>query len=680
MIDATLVRSTTAQVTLAAIPALLALRFGGYHPRHAGWVVLALVAWACVLAVLGRLSAPRSLSGVATIALVLLTCWTAASIGWADVSRHDAWVEAMRAAGYAAMFVVGGAVLASARAYARHAWLVGAAIALVAGAAAVRIATADAPLRSFVAGRLDWPVGYAPGMAGLCLFGAFLLLGVACGVQQRWVQERSTSQLAAGGLALAGAGTCVGVALLAQSRGTIPALAVAVVVALVATPQRSAWLLRAGAVAIVLVAVGGTITQPFQAMFDLRQAPFTEGSDPDALLAAAEDAARSAGRAVLAVAVVLGLVGAAIVPVGEWVSERLQELEARAGFGLALPAIVLVGALAGTLLLIGGSSDRSPTRWVADQWEGCIDPPDVAGDPGSSTSYFANSGTGRCDYYRVALASFAERPLRGLGAGNFRGEYVQERRTREEPRVVHSLPLQLLAELGLVGAALGAAVMGCVVLAASRFVRSGAARDASFAGAIAALAYWTTHASIDWLWQLPAVSLPALALAGGLVACVSPAQGHVQRSVAAPLAAGVMLAAIALVLPVAMADARLREARDPGVRERDPARALRAAVDAQEFDPSWAEPAIVEGLIHAEAGRREQAAAAARRAVSLEPGNWSVQLRASGLIGLDDTQEGLEAFQAAQRLNPQLEVDDDGAGSAEERAATPVDSLQNPDL
>jgi hypothetical protein len=29
---------------------------------------------------------------------------------------------------------------------------------------------------------------------------------------------------------------------------------------------------------------------------------------------------------------------------------------------------------------------------------------------------------------------------------------------------------------------------------------------------------WLVHASIDWDWQLPAVTLPAIALAGALIA------------------------------------------------------------------------------------------------------------------------------------------------------------------
>ena len=454
-------------------------------------------------------------------------------------------------------------------------------------------------------------------------------------------------------------------------------------VALVATPNRTAWLVRFGALAVVLAGAAPRLVDPYRATFDLRQAPFTEGADPDALLAAAEASAHAAGRTVLVAALLLAAIGAAIVPIAAWLEQQVTDAEDRLGMSLALPITVLVLALGGTLALVGAGSERSPVGWARDQVSGCLDPPDTTGDPGSSSSYFANAGTGRCDYYRVALASSLDRPILGLGAGNFRGEYVRERRTREEPRVVHSLPLQLLAELGLIGAALGATVFGCVLVAALRFVRSGPGRDATFAGAIAALAYWSTHASIDWLWQLPAVSLPALALGGGLVACVSPAQGRVPRSVAGPIAGGIALGAIALVLPVSMADARLREARDPELQERDPGAAIEAARDAQSFDPTWAEPALTEALLWSELDEPERAAAAARRAVGNEPRNWSVQLRSSGLIGLEDRPAGFEAYQAARRLNPLLgETDDAAAGGAAdpaERAATDPDTQQNPD-
>ncbi len=653
-------RAAMPQLVLAVIPVGLAMRFGGYHPRHLGWEVLVLAAWACVLAARGKLSALRSVAGVATAAMLALVAWTTLSITWVDVSRHDAWVEALRAAGYAAMFVLGTSLLANARAYARYASLAGAGFALVAATALARVAFSETPLKAFVAGRLDWPISYAPGLAGLSLLGAFLLLGTSCAAQQRFARARQSSDLAASGVSMAGATACVGAAMLAQSRGTIPALAVGVVVALVATPARSAWLARAVVIAVAMAAIHGTLAHPFQAMFELRQAPFTEGADETALLAAAEDAARHAARVVFVVAVACGAIGAALVPIGRRIEQEIGTVVERLGRSLALPLTVLAVALAATLLAIGGMGEGSPIGWTRAQWSGCLDPPDTTNDPGSSSSYFANSGTGRCDYYRVALRSARERPLLGLGAGNFRGEYVRERTTREEPKVVHSLPLQLLAELGIVGLALGTTVLACVVIAARRFVRSGPTRDATFAGTIAALAYWATHASIDWLWQLPGVSLPMIALAGGLTACVSREQRPAARAAAIPLAAGAGVFVLALTLPLTMADAKLRDARDPKLQRTDASAALQAARDAQSFDPTWAEAAIVEADLLAKQGDKRGAADAARRAVELEPRNWSIQYRASGLIGLDSKAEGYAAYQRARELNPQLaDADDD---------------------
>jgi len=121
------------------------------------------------------------------------------------------------------------------------------------------------------------------------------------------------------------------------------------------------------------------------------------------------------------------------------------------------------------------------------------------------------------------------------------------------------------------------------------------------------------------------------------------------------------------------------DTRDEAARERDAGAALAAAVDAQEFDPTWAEPAITEAILHAAAGRRKQAADAARRAVSLEPRSWSTQFRASGLIGLDDTADGRTAFQAARRLNPRLPADVTEDEGLAERGSTDPDSLQDPD-
>jgi hypothetical protein len=306
-------------------------------------------------------------------------------------------------------------------------------------------------------------------------------------------------------------------------------------------------------------------------------------------------------------------------------------------------------------LLVLDRGDGSPAHWIGRQTDACLHPKQSTNDPGSSSSYFANTGTGRCDYYRVALLSASRHPVLGTGAGNFSSTYVLERRTEEEPNTAHSLPLQLLGELGIVGGVLGAIALVCTAIACVRFVRSGPARDPAFAGAVAALAYWVVHASVDWLWQLPAVSLPAVVLAGGITACASPAQNRARSRVVAPFAAAGILGALALILPPTMADRALRHAQDPDLRAKDPKAALAATRDAEQFDPSWAEPYLLEGSILARLGKRTDAARAGRSAIDAQPRDWNVQYRGSGLLALHDAAAARRALAAAKRLNPQLE-------------------------
>jgi O-antigen ligase len=86
-------------------------------------------------------------------------------------------------------------------------------------------------------------------------------------------------------------------------------------------------------------------------------------------------------------------------------------------------------------------------------------------------------------------------------------------------RDTHSIEVEMAAELGVVGLlALGLLVAG-VALAGREALR----RDpATAAGACAATLAWFLHASIDWDWQMPAASLPAIALAGLLISAAEP--------------------------------------------------------------------------------------------------------------------------------------------------------------
>jgi O-antigen ligase len=151
------------------------------------------------------------------------------------------------------------------------------------------------------------------------------------------------------------------------------------------------------------------------------------------------------------------------------------------------------------------------------------DAPSAAGDPrfGASTSRLASTDSPRYHYWKVAIDAFADHPLKGVGAGGFAVRWLEDRPVRQPAQDAHSLEIETLAELGLVGAALLAVLGAGIALAARDAARRG--ELAVIAGPAAALAAYVFHASIDWDWEMPALTLVGVALAGVLLAAGSPA-------------------------------------------------------------------------------------------------------------------------------------------------------------
>jgi len=190
-------------------------------------------------------------------------------------------------------------------------------------------------------------------------------------------------------------------------------------------------------------------------------------------------------------ALTLGLVVLALL------APEARPLWARAGHGWR----VAVGW--GMLLLLGAA-----LVLVAD---------DRASPParGATAERFADIGSNRADYWRVAVDSFAAAPLHGVGTAGFRVEWLRERDVREGAVDAHSLYLETAAELGLVGLVLLGAFLGGAIAGARRLTRD----DAELAaGPVAALAALALHAGIDWDWELPALGLIGLLLAGTVIA------------------------------------------------------------------------------------------------------------------------------------------------------------------
>lgn len=130
---------------------------------------------------------------------------------------------------------------------------------------------------------------------------------------------------------------------------------------------------------------------------------------------------------------------------------------------------------------------------------------------------------GRTTIWQVAWRGFEQNPVGGLGAGNFRvssrryvlepGVLVRTDEVIEKPQVVHNAHLEVLTELGMVGAVLFAVLVGCslgsTVLAGRRFRQAGDAemRIAAVCVALALIAVLTANFFFSdqygkYLWAL----------------------------------------------------------------------------------------------------------------------------------------------------------------------------------
>jgi O-antigen ligase len=211
------------------------------------------------------------------------------------------------------------------------------------------------------------------------------------------------------------------------------------------------------------------------------------------LVALQPRAARGVAGALLGIAGVAALdavgkpSGAALVPAligGALAAAALPELRVRVPRCVAIAGAIALAA-AGAFL-----AQPLASRFAAP-----------APDERNAHRLVDVSGHGRTKLWRVAWNEGAARPLQGGGAGTW-ARHAVARLGLTAPANAHSLYLETFAELGLVGLALLAAALALML------VRT---REPA---ALALLAAFVVHAAVDWDWQLPAVTIPALLAAG----------------------------------------------------------------------------------------------------------------------------------------------------------------------
>lgn len=544
-------------------------------------------------------------AAIAALALVAL-----ASALWTD-SIERAVVEGNRLLLYAAALALLVVVLRSDR---------GAAIAFaafVAGAVAVGgwvlagLLGGDASL--FLAGRLHEPLGYINAQASFFVLALWPCLALA---------ERRGSALAAGA-GLAGATLFAGLAVLGQSRGAVLAALLSLLVVLAVVPGR----LRRGAAILALAACLGPA---LPALLDVYGSGATAGS------------LRGAGAALLLAGVAAGALWSVLVLVEQRAGGPALRRAAVTGM-----AVLLVGGLAA-----GAAGSSRIATFAERQYTAFVT---LGGPQGEPTASRLASGAGnRYDYWRVAVGAWRERRLAGVGAGGYVVPYFARRTTAEDIRQPHSLPLQVLVELGLVGALLLAVALGLIAAGAWRRVRAAERAPAVVAGLGVAVA-WLVHASVDWMHLLPGLTGIALLGAAVLLRPAGPRRARVRRR-AAPLPA-------ALIVGLAIAVAALSLSRQ-GLSERyveraqaalagDPRRALVEANRALRLDRE----SIAAHYAKAAALARFGDGAAARRALTdaarREPRNFVTwTLRGDLSLRQGNLRAARADYRRAARLNP----------------------------
>ena len=288
---------------------------------------------------------------------------------------------------------------------------------------------------------------------------------------------------------LAVATAALQLALLSQSRGSMVAFAVALVLYFAIVPGRVRSL-----AAFVPAALVVAVTAP--TLLDVLPAAETPG-----LPSTLRDAAVAVGLGAAAAAVA-GVVLVLLEP-----RVRVPPAKVRA-VGVAALAAVAVAALVGAAILVRAH----PVRLAQNAWTDFTDVYDTGAAAGSS-HLGSGVGSNRYDFWRVALGEFADAPLVGIGADNFAVPYLRERRSNEEPLYPHSLQVQVLSQTGLVGAALFVGFLVAAFVAAARARHDPRTWGLAAVGIVVA-GYWLVHASGDWLWEIPGLGGPALAALG----------------------------------------------------------------------------------------------------------------------------------------------------------------------
>ena len=555
----------------------LGLKGGGYDPLVHDQV--GIVAWWLMLGLVAVGALPRRRPG--TIALCALglvlafLAWTALSLVWTE-SAERTLADLARICGYVGFFAL--AVLSREAGGARRM-----VAALACGIAAIAIVALLSRLHpawfpsvsnqtgTFLPGaqeRLSYPINYWNGLAGLLAIGVPLMLQLA--TDARTVAVRALAAAAIPAILLT--------IYFTLSRAGIAAAIAAAAVFFAFTSDRLPKL----ATAAVAAAGGGVLIAVASSHFALVHGlPNSNAEDQ--------------GNGVLALTIVVclavGLIAAGIALIG-------RRLERPAWTSVSKPASLRILLVAGIVVVVAGLALDAPNRG-ADAWN---EFKNSTKPLGGAQRLGSVAGESRYAIWSSAVREMQSEPLTGTGAGTFEYWWNRDGTVSETVVDTHSLYLQTLGELGVVGFLLLAAFL-LVVLAggivATRVVS--AERRVAVAAALAGCSAFCVSALFDWVWQIPALAVATLLLAATLVTTDRRDADRLDRATGLPTwprlgaVAAALVAIVVIAMPLA-STSLIRRSQDEA-REGDVAAALADARTAENVEPSAATPRLQQALL-----------------------------------------------------------------------------------
>jgi hypothetical protein len=582
---------------------------GGYFPDSWGWPTLVFLLLAAGSAVIGERLVLRRLDVILLAAVAGLTAWTALSALWAPsagLAVQGAQLDLLYLAAAAAFLVV-----APRRVQVPAVGVLVASVVVAAWALGERlfpdwVGSYDPTAGGYL---LTGPIGYSNALGLLMAIAAIVALGVVATNESRALRVAAGASLV----------LLLPTLYFTFGRGAAGALVLGLAVAAALDPRRLRF-------SVVLIA---TLPLPLAGVWlASRSAPLTTVGFPRS--AAAHDGHRLAlelaGLAVLQALVVVSLARRFAV------SERVRRVY-----------LGLLAAGAAALLVLALVHIGNPVAFVARATDSFKS--DSAATGGHLGSRFVRlASDNRSAYWQVAWHEVRDHPALGGGSNEFRRYWLRYRPNPFGALNAHNLYLEALADLGPIGLALLLAALAVPLVAAVR------ARARPLVAAVAgAYVAFLGAAALDWDWQLPAVTLAALACGTALVAAARP-----DEEAARPPSRLLRVSAVALAVPLAafvfaaQIGTGALTASDRAAARSDEGAAAAEARRAETWLPWSTDGAQLLGEAQLASGDLEAARRTFLGAIARDRSNWELWLD----LGLTEGGPArAEALAEARRLN-----------------------------